>query len=206
MALKKKETAEQKLLKMIEDSSGGDVSASKTKQKVAKKQNVLSFMKVLNKLLIVGLIASVAFLGNEIIAGATLANKSVEMPEGKKSRVLGDKEAQMITAQRLSYYLANVNSRNIFQPYEEMQKTVEVTETNKKIVSKMSSYRLVGISWLDRIDTASVMIEDTNKKVTYFLHKGEKIGDIVVKTIYADSALLGYEDEEIIIKYDKSKM
>lgn len=206
MAIKKKETAEQKLLKMIEDSSGADVSVSKTKQKVAKKQNTLSLMKVANKVLIVGVLGSIVFLGNEIISGAALTSKAIEVPAGKKAKVLGDGDSQGVTIQRLSYYLANVNRRNIFQPFEEAQKALEVTDKNKKIANALTKYKLVGVSWLDKIDTASVMIEDTDKKVTYFLHKGEKIGDIVVKTIYADSALLGYEDEEIIIKYDKSKM
>ncbi|MCA9408493.1 MAG: hypothetical protein KC733_07375, partial [Candidatus Omnitrophica bacterium] len=109
---------------------------------------------------------------------------------------------------RLSKYLVNVKKRNIFQPWEppEVKNIVEVTEKNKTIANKTENLRLVGLSWFDHVDTASAMIEDIEKQVTYFLQKGEKVGDIVVKTIYADSVELGYDNEEIIIRYDKSQM
>ena len=118
-------------------------------------------------------------------------------------------ESLIPKVQAVSYYASEVKRRNIFQPYEEKTTTGVVTTGISKdspIVRKTKNLRLVGISWLDTVESASAMIEDTEKNMTYFLKKGEKMGDIIVKTIYADSVALGYENEEIIIKYDKSKM
>jgi len=50
MVAKQKETAEQKLLKMIEASSGEGAVTTKTHQKVAKKQDALTLVRTSNKL------------------------------------------------------------------------------------------------------------------------------------------------------------
>ena len=92
------------------------------------------------------------------------------------------------------------------EPFVPETKSVETAPENRKIVLLTKTFKLVGIAWLDTIDSASVMIEDTDKNVTYFLKQGEKIGDIIVKTIYADGAVLGYENEEMILKYDKTRL
>ncbi|MBU0468685.1 MAG: hypothetical protein KKF78_05910 [Candidatus Omnitrophica bacterium] len=203
-----KETAEQKLLKMIEASAGHSSLPAQSKQKVAKRRSVLAMVTVMNKILVVSIFVSLFFLLAEVAAGTSLLNKKFKFDAGQTSgqRTYGDGDLIQPT-QSISYYLAGVNKRNIFVPYEEKKSNaVVVTEKNRKISEVTASLRLVGVSWLDRIDTASVMIEDTEKKITYFLQKGEKLGDIIVKTIYADSAVLGYENEETTIKYDKSQM
>lgn len=203
-----KETAEQKLLKMIEASAGPSLVPSRAKQKVAKRRGLLAMLRVVNKVLIVGVFVSLFFLVSEVAMGARLLNKKIKFDSvnasGRKNYSVDD---LIPTVQSAAYYMAGVKKRNIFVPYEEKKAVdVVITEKNRRISEVTENLRLVGISWLDRIDTASVMIEDTEKKITYFLQKGEKLGDIIVKTIYADSAVLGYENEETTIQYDKSQM
>lgn len=203
----KKETAEQKLLKMMEASSGNPDS-EKTQKKVAKKENFLTIIKTCNKIFIVGVILAALFLANEVKAGLDLMSKQINFSiNPSMSNQNSDLKNIIPSIQRLSFYLANINRRNLFQPYEEeVGKEVVEAETDRMIVRKTKKFKLVGISWLDTIDSASAMIEDKEKATTYFLQKGEKLEDIIVKTIYADSVELGYKDEEIIIRYDKSQM
>ena len=209
MVVKNKETAEQKLLKMIETSSDATATSSKQEQKIVKKQNVLTIIKTCNRVLLAGIGVILLLSVYEVAAGSNLLNKSVNLPTKQKiaKHVKTDAGVRMPQIQKLSFYLAAVDRRNIFQPYEEKAaKNVDASGKNSRIARETQKLRLVGVSWLDKIDTASVMIEDTEKNMTYFLKKGEKIGNIYVKTIYADSAVLGYENEEIIIRYDKSQM
>lgn len=203
-----KETAEQKLLKMIETSSSGEAEkASKTEKKVVKKQNILSLVKTVNKVMLVALIIAIAFLVLEVNSGLALMRTDIRFDAQSIGTVQGAaSEDSMPQDRSVSYYLAGVDRRNIFQPYEAEIRAVAMNKENRAIVQKTGHLKLVGISWLETVESASVMLEDTAKKVTYFLQKGEKLDDIHVKTIYADSVELGYEDEEIIIRYDKSQM
>src|SRR3989338_7542588 len=207
MMVAKEQTAEQKLLQMIESSSAASAASPSAKEgKFSSQFNILKLIKSLNKILFLVLLGSAAVLAYQIYSGVGLLNQNVSFSVEKNSK--GAKGVSMLipNVQGVSFYLAGVTKRNIFEPFEEVRpkQTVSVSEENKKIISKTSHLKLVGISWLDKIETASVMLEDTDKQMTYFLQEGEKVGDIVVKTIYADSAVLGYENEEIIIRYDKS--
>ena len=202
----KKETAEQKLLKMLEVSSGA--GQARAEQKVLKKQTLLSVLKIVNQLLTAGVIASFVFLAYEVSQGISVLSQDIHISVDHKSsnKVLGV-ETIIPVFQNVSYYLTAVARRNIFQPIENERATSVVnTDKNSRLAQLTQNLRLVGVSWLNSVESASVMIEDLDKKVTYFLQKGEKIGDITVKTIYADSAVLGYGNEEIIIKYDKPQM
>lgn len=203
------ETAEQKLLKMIEASSGAGTAPTKTQEKVAQKQSVLSVIKKINLFLIVSVIGATIFLAKEVIAGTEYLTKGIHF--NVDQNVINSTRKNEILlpgTPRLSSYLVGITHRNFFQPFEqeEVKTSTSAPGKNTQLSQKAAHLRLVGVSWLDTVDSASVMIEDSEKNMTYFLKKGERIGDIFVKTIYADSAVLGYDNEEMTIKYDKSQM
>ena len=210
MTAVKKETAEQKLLKMIEASAGPSQQASaKTQKKVSSKQSVTSVIKAINNILLVGVLFAIASVVNQVYAGVQLLSRDSQFDVPKDLSSGPDKsEASVPSTQRVSFYLAAVKQRNVFQPYTppDVKNVVEVSERNALIAQKTRGLKLVGVSWLDSVESASVMIEDMENKTTYFLRTGEKVGDVVVKTIYADSVELSYQNEEIIIRYDKSQM
>jgi len=208
----KNESAEQKLLQMIEASSGASSAApstSKPAKKAKKKRSVSTILRLVNVGLIVLLLVSFIFLFREISIGSKGYNKKIQFSIDKYSARKIDQDALFPVIEKVSYYLAKVDERNIFKPYVKPEGSSEVITraqtSTLEIFKKIENIKLVGVSWMDKVETASVMLEDVQKKKTYFLQKGEKINDIFVKTIYADSALLGYKDEEIIIRYEKSQ-
>jgi len=207
MMVKKEETAEQKLLKMIEASAPAP-AASTEEIKVEKKFSMLAIVKIANKILLLCVIASVVFLAFELKVGIESYGKVIKVNIEKSSTRKDAAKSFVPNMPKLAAYLTRIKRRNLFTPYEKpvAKTSVKVSEDNRRIVQATQNYRLVGVSWLDSVKSASVMLEDTEKKVTYFLQAGEKVGDIIVKTIYADSVELGYESEEIIIRYDKSQM
>ena len=75
-----------------------------------------------------------------------------------------------------------------------------VQDENQKIHDLASKLKLVGISWLDSAETASIMMEDTESGITYFVGQGEKVKELTVKKIYTDRVVLTYEDQEVTIK------
>ncbi len=199
-----KETAEQKLLKMIEGSAGSPASEQKASKK---KEDVLSVIKLANRLLVFGLIVAVLFVFLQIKSGIELNSKKIDVDSTRVNVTQANiKKAIVPLLQRLSFYLSGTTRRNIFLPYEAKLKKsgMSAKGSGSSNIAKITrNFKLVGVSWLDTVESASVMIEDINKSETYFLQQGEKIGDITVKTIYADGVEFGYKDEEIIIRYDE---
>ncbi|HLF17270.1 MAG TPA: hypothetical protein VI749_00035 [Candidatus Omnitrophota bacterium] len=197
------ETAEQKLLKMIETSSAEEGLRSKKKKPSDKGRSSLSALKTVNRLLLLGVIAAGFFLFQEIKAGNGLLAQELELPDAPTTRQVKAGDMLAPTVQKLSFYTSPLNRRNLFEPYEQKVKNVvEVSDENKTIANKTSHLRLVGVSWMDSIESASVMLEDTQQDLTYFLQANDKLGEVNIKTIYADSVELGYENEEIMIRYD----
>ena len=198
----KKETAEQKLLKIIEatkkaqDSSSGAVASSIGKKPSGRLAlNIQQF----NYLLVVAVVASLIYLGYEVRNGMELLQQSFSVSANTAAST-GALNLFVPQTKGISYYLDKISSRNIFQPYEKKDAGPGSTTAKAALEKKMQKYKLVGVAWLDVPESATVMLEDTSNGVTRFLKEGEKLEDVTVKTIYTDRVVIGYENEEIVIK------
>ncbi len=189
-----KESAEEKLLKMMQKSSPS--AAAKPPASPKKKFQFTFSVGLLNTLLFFGIIACIIALALEMHNGFSLLGQPVEFTLGSKTGPsLSD--VALPSLQSADYYLKQINERNIFKPY--VAKTA-VKAAAQGLVQQMAKYKLVGISWLDLPETASIMIEDIQKKTTFFLKQGEQLEGVTVKTIYTDRAVFSHENEEITIK------
>ena len=188
-----KETAEEKLLKMLQK-SGTPVSV---KAVPVKKSFKFSFsMQQLNQLLSLGFIVCVVALVLEWRSGQTLVSQNLDFNDSAHmSSTVAD--VALPSAKTADYYLEQINARNIFKPFDPQ---AIKTPTSVNLNNRLLKYKLVGIAWLDVPETASVMVEDTETKETHFLKQGEQLEGVMVKTIYTDRAVFSYENEETTIK------
>lgn len=200
-----KETAEQKLLKILEASGkvppaalvsgkSGDAAGKK-----ASSQRKFRFsVQILNGVLLIGILVCLAVLGLEIQSGIQLLKKQVDFDLG--SMGIRSNKIDEIKPRDIAYYAQKIGMRNIFKPFEKEQMDKVAVPAKPNLARKLSKYKLVGVAWLDLPESASVMVEDTTSGTTYFLREGEKLDDVTIKTIYTDRAVFGYENEEITIK------
>ena len=199
-----KETAEQKLLKIIEASKKAQAGASagSALQVAPKKQSrtIAISLQQINYFLIVAVVASLLYLGYELRNGMALLQNDIVIPV-QNSTPQAPLDLFVPQTKSVAFYLDKIGARNIFQPYVQKDADVQVVATVRAgFEKKMQKYRLVGVAWLDVPESATAMIEDKSNGVTRFLKEGDKLEDVTVKTIYTDRVVVGYENEEIVIK------
>ncbi|MDE2010090.1 MAG: hypothetical protein KGJ09_08445 [Candidatus Omnitrophica bacterium] len=187
-----KESAEEKLVRMMQKSSS---VAAKPQSAPRKKFQFAFSIAALNICLFAGIVACLIVLGLELHAGISLLASPAQFPPELRGRS-SLSETALPSAHSVDYYLQQINERDIFNPYA--PKTEHPAAQG--LAQQMSKYKLVGISWLDLPDTATVMIEDTDNNKTYFLKQGQQLEGVTVKTIYTDRVVFSHENEEITIK------
>jgi len=241
-----KETAEQKLLKLIEktDSQGDpsqpqEGSGTEEAQKVYDSvrgvgvatealpnilTNILSLfqgalskdpsasafgLRQVNILLAVAILIAALSFGISFSQGMGSIEKNNQEFQDEISKSLQNSienlNSFLPTFKSLPEYIQVIARRNIFQPFERniVVNKEEVLEEElgiKRVSSQTKDLKLVGISWFDSPDTASAMVENKISGVTYFLGQGERINDVMIKSIYADSIVVSYQGEEIEMK------
>jgi hypothetical protein len=97
-----------------------------------------------------------------------------------------------------SYYLDKVRERDIFTMG--LKKVADKPADNapsSKSLELAASLKLVGISWSNDPDA---MIEDTKALKTYFVKRGEMVGEAKVQAIFKDKVILNLNSEEFELK------
>lgn len=193
-----KETAEQKLLKILE-TSGATSKSGVTSVPVKPPRRPFQFsIGMFNGILVMVILGCLAILGYELQSGNQLLRQQVDFDLSGVGAHVDDISAPK--PRDISFYAQKIGLRNIFKPYEKEQMDKVSVASKPDIAKKLSKYKLVGVAWLDLPESASVMVEDTTNGMTYFLREGEKLDDVTIKSIYTDRAVFGYENEEITIK------
>jgi len=197
-----KETAEQKLLKIIEATKKAQSAGDSAPSAVAMPQRthgVSLKLQHVNLFLIVVVIASFLFLGYEFQRGMARLQEDVSFDvDVKASQELP--VPGLPQAKSIAYYLDKIGSRNIFQPYEKKADPAGTVKGNVALEKTMAKYKIVGIAWLDVPESATVMLEDSFAHMTHFLKQGDNVDGITVKTIFTDRVVFSQANEEITIK------
>jgi len=222
MKQKKSPTPEKQLLRLIEDSKeDGDSFFHKARLKrKARKffswnafRGIFSFfksnfrgslkgrewswqdLKNVNKAL------SLAVFLIFLFSGIRLYFSINEMQMGINKESLTDKEAKALqppAIRPLSSYLESVRSRNVFAMVEEKAPKAKGDAGKQALAEEIAGikkrYNLVGISWSEDPD---LILEDTKAEKTFFLKRGQTVGDLKVQAIFRDKVILNFKGTEL---------
>lgn len=101
----------------------------------------------------------------------------------------------------VSFYLDKVRERDIFTmgttKKPALAQTGAKTGPSSKNPSVFENLKLVGISWSNDPDA---MIEDSKALRTFFVKRGEMVGEAKVQAIFKDKVVLSYNGEEFELK------
>ncbi len=240
-----KDTAESKLLKLIEEtdakdkasspdaaaSSGAVVSAEASQvlnsvstvgvgsitippflQKIlamfsrSAQPSAGSGLRLVNRGLVV-LILALGFFFMKDFSRGVKESQSVVLAQVKQKSF--DLEGEVLPpVEDVGNYVAVVSARNIFRPFEKKAEEAKALAPleNQQIKDKLDNFKLVGISWFNTPDTATAMIEDKGRAVTFFVKTGddlskssESLQGVSLDVIYADRVEFSYQGQKLMI-------
>lgn len=160
-----------------------------------KQANQLLFLLII----VIGVILVIDFLKGMKESQRKIAFNVKQMPFDPPKGAYSANEQYLPPPIDITEYTTAVSVRNLFRPFEkkaEEKKLVTPLE-NQKIKDKVTNFKLVGISWLNSPETATVMIEDKSTTVTHFLKTGEDLQGVKIDTIYADRVEMSFQGEKL---------
>jgi len=212
--MEKKQTPEEKLLRLIENPTNAAKETSllkkgfrlnfswirkvklikdKIKDKVLHPSfNLTSLnLKTVNRGLLVLSLMMAIYLIFDFIKGRP------DLSQIYASNVLGHKQEAKASGKtqlmNLPDYLTLVEKRDIFH-FVSIKKEDAVPTAKEAMVSLVSNFKLVGIIWGK---SPQAMIEDKQENKTLLLNQGDSVGKIKIKEILRDRVILGYEGQEM---------
>ena len=226
MAQERPVTPERQLLKLIEDSKEKKGPGIKAREIKHRKLSLFSFgawigrlsffrgvfrkrsaeasiyqldIRILNRALFLSIVALAAYF----IWSFSMSMMDLEKMPGLQFET-GEATAPLSSAstsvlkKSVSYYLDNVSRRNIFE-MQARRSTINVVkkEPSSKIARETEQLKLVGISW--SADPVA-MIEDGRSLKTFFVKRGQMVGNVKIEAIFKDKVVLSYEGEEIELR------
>lgn len=156
-------------------------------------------LRLVNMFLMALIAVLSAFLAAEIITTASRLSAMADKGYSLTGLIQPAGAFKDIAAMRgLSYYSEKVSARNIFKrggKTEEQKKSD--SSPSAKALELVKTLRLVGVSWSESPDA---MVEDTKLNQTFFLKRGQSVGEMQVEDIQKDRVILRYNRELVELK------
>lgn len=192
-------TSEEKLLKLIRKKGNnpdapaellqGSASTPGKKRKKPKRH----FLKLINRLLILGIIALIAavvmkYFVSQQESADLLKEQDVIEKEGGQGLI------QIPKQKPFSYYQSRIDKRNIFRSPWEKPKAGTSGQQSGPISDLANEFKIVGIV-VD--DSPNVILEDVKTNETFFVAEGESIKGATIEKIEEDKVIFIYNGETI---------
>ena len=169
-----------------------------TQKKIGSTPKVSISFALINRVLLVSVICLFGYVVSDTMASAlSLRHIPTIVPPGEKTG--SSSESKVSPLKEESYYLQKVNSRDIFKEFKDVEtikekKEVKSAEENDAI----KNLSLVGISWSADPD---VIIEDKSIQKTYFVKRGQSVGNNVkVEAVFKDKVVLTSDGQEFELR------
>jgi type II secretory pathway component PulC len=155
-------------------------------------------VKVVNSFLgLIVALLSIYFLSSFFVSVINLR----KTPELESKTSLGKIETNFPEPSGLkkavSYYLDKTRQRDIFTMGSKKTDPAAKPAPSAKELEIAASFKLVGISWSNDPDA---MIEDSKALKTFFVKRGEMVGEAKVQAIFKDKVVLSYNGQEFELK------
>lgn len=169
------------------------------KKLVSPKRRSAISLTAVNRILAVAVFAAFIYVAGDALAAVIALQRP---PNFAMKREAPDAvaAARISPLNESAYYLQKVTARDIFKEGGKPSVSKEVSKGPVSVESSpaTSGLSLVGISWSSNPD---VIIEDKERQRTYFVKRGQVVGDgVKIEAIFKDHVVLSYEGQEFELR------